>query len=114
MFRKHMIYLLPLTAVMCTELLAKSPEQIYKEALPSVLTLLVEKKDGTPSLTSAFLAMDHGLEVTAWHVVEGAKMVVAKFATEEEFEVSGIASTIFLSCSISLLAASNGGSGRFW
>jgi len=69
---------------------AKPPEQIYKEALPSVLTLMVEKKDGSSVQGSAFLAMDHGLAVTAWHVVKDAKRVVARFATEEEFEVSGI------------------------
>jgi len=85
-----MIFLLPLVATMFSDIQAKPPEQIYKEALPSVLTLMVEKKDGTLSQGSAFLAMDHGLAVTAWHVVEGAKRVVAKFATEEEFEVSGI------------------------
>jgi len=75
---------------MATEVHSKPPEQIYKEALPSVLTLLVDKKDGTHTQGSAFLAFDHGLAVTAWHVVEGAKRVVARFATEEEFEVSGI------------------------
>ena len=85
-----MIYLLLLTIGMCADIQAKPPEQIYKEALPSVLTLMVEKKDGTHTLGSAFLAFDHGLAVTAWHVVEGAKRVGAKFASEEEFEVSGI------------------------
>ena len=85
-----MIFLFPLIVVMAADVQAKPPEQIYKDALPSVLTLMVEKKDCTHSQGSAFLAMDHGLAVTAWHVVEGAKRVVAKFATEEEFEISGI------------------------
>jgi formylglycine-generating enzyme required for sulfatase activity len=89
-FRPQMILLLPLIVAMAIDVQAKPPEQIYKEALPSVLTLLVEKKDGTHTQGSAFLAMDHGLAVTAWHVVKDAKRVVAKFATEEEFEVSGI------------------------
>jgi len=85
------LILLPILLVASVALVqAKTPEQIYRDALPSVLTLLVEKKDGTHSQGSAFLAMDQGLAVTAWHVVEGAKRVVAKFATEEEFEVSGI------------------------
>jgi len=43
---------------------------------------VVEKKDSTHSQGPAFLAMDHGLAVTAQHVVEGAKRVVAKFAIE--------------------------------
>ena len=75
-----MIYMLPLIVVMAADVQAKPPEQIYKEALPSVLTLLVEKKDGSSVQGSAFLAMDHCLAVTIWHVAQGASRDVAKFA----------------------------------
>ena len=68
-----MIFLFPLIVFMAADVQAKPPEQIYKDALPSVLTFIAENKDGTHSQGLAFLAIDHGLAVMAWHVVEGAK-----------------------------------------
>ncbi|RYD84162.1 MAG: trypsin-like serine protease [Verrucomicrobiaceae bacterium] len=65
-------------------------EDIYKSSLPSVMTLVVDKSNGSHSVGTGFLAIKDGIAVTAWHVVKGAKKVVAKFSSGEEFEVSGI------------------------
>lgn len=66
-----------------------SPEAIYKKVLPSVLTLAVEKNDGNKVSGTAFLSLKEGCAVTALHVVENAKRVVAKFSNGEEYDVSG-------------------------
>ncbi len=66
------------------------PEQVYQKALPSIATLIVEKADGKPGIGNAFLGIKDGIGITAWHVVEGAKKVTAKFSNGEEFEVSGL------------------------
>jgi S1-C subfamily serine protease len=66
------------------------PEDIYTKALPSTMTLTVDKGDEKISIGTAFLCVKDGLAVTAWHVVKDAKRVVAKFSSGEEFEVSGI------------------------
>jgi S1-C subfamily serine protease len=64
-------------------------EELYKKVLPSVMTLNVDKQ-GSGYCGTAFLSIRDGLAVTAWHVVKGATRVTAKFATGEEFEVSGL------------------------
>jgi len=64
-------------------------DQLYKRTLPSIMTLTVECADATYSGT-AFLAIKQGVAVTAWHVVKGAKKVVAKFSSGETFDVSGL------------------------
>lgn len=66
------------------------PEQLYKRLLPSVMTLTVQKADGTTATGTGFLAVREGLAVTAWHVVKDAKRATAKFSDGEEFEVSGL------------------------
>lgn len=66
------------------------PEQLYKKVLPSVMTLTVQKGDGTAATGTGFLAVKEGLAVTAWHVVRDAKTATAKFSDGEEFEVSGL------------------------
>jgi S1-C subfamily serine protease len=66
------------------------PEDIYKNVVPSVATLTVEKTDGTTAVGNAFMGPKDGLAVTAWHVVNGAKSVTAKFSDGQEFEVSGL------------------------
>ena len=63
---------------------------LYKRVLPSIATLSVVHKDGKSSLGTGFLAYKPGLMVTAWHVVENAKSVTAKFSDGEEFECTGI------------------------
>lgn len=72
--------------VLCEEL---KSEDIYKKALPSVVTLTVNNKEGI-ALGTAFFAIKEGIAVTAWHVVKGAKSITAKFANGEEFDVSGL------------------------
>lgn len=66
------------------------PEDIYAKAVPSIATLRIEKADGTVGLATAFLALQDGVAVTAWHVVNGATRATAKFPDGEEFEVSGL------------------------
>lgn len=69
---------------------APQPEQLYKRLLPSVMTLTVQKADGSTATGTGFLAVKEGLAVTAWHVVRNAKSVTAKFSDGEEFEVPGL------------------------
>jgi S1-C subfamily serine protease len=66
------------------------PEDLYKKSLPSIMTLTVDKKDGSQALGTAFLTIKDGVAATAWHVVKNAVKVSAKFSTNEEFDVSGL------------------------
>jgi hypothetical protein len=66
------------------------PEHIYAAVVPSVAMISVEKVDGTVGTGTAFLALQDGIAVTAWHVVNGASRAVLKFSDGEEFESSGI------------------------
>lgn len=65
-------------------------QQIYEKCLPSIVTLKVIKIDGSLGTGSAFLISEDGLAITAWHVAENSKAILAKFSDGEEFEVSGI------------------------
>ena len=65
-------------------------ETLYNEVLPSVATLAVDRGDGTGMTGTGFLAYENGLIVTAWHVVEGAQSVNAKFADGEVVTCSGL------------------------
>lgn len=69
---------------------AQDAARIYARASESVMTLRVQGLDGRESAGTAFLAVREGLALTAWHVVEGAQSVTARFASGEEFEVSGV------------------------
>lgn len=66
------------------------PDQIYEKVLPSIMTLNVIKSDGSRWVGSAFLSIDEGIGVTAYHVIKDAINVTAKFSNGEEFDVSGI------------------------
>jgi len=66
-----------------------TPTELYRQSQPSVMTLVVERFDGTKVTGSAFFAIKDGLAVTAWHVVAGARKVTARFATGETAEVPG-------------------------
>jgi len=66
------------------------PEDIFKTVGPSVVSLQVEKSDGTFGTGTGFLAIQDGIVVTAWHVVSRAKSVTARFSSGEVFEVSGL------------------------
>jgi S1-C subfamily serine protease len=65
-------------------------ETIYAKAVPSIATIQVDKDDGTQSVATAFLAIQDGVAVTAWHVVNGATRAVLHFSDGEEFEASGV------------------------
>jgi S1-C subfamily serine protease len=64
-------------------------EKIYDQSLPSVLTLRVENRAGDRYVGTAFLAIQPGIAVTAWHVVYDAVKVTAKFADGASCEVLG-------------------------
>jgi S1-C subfamily serine protease len=67
-----------------------NPQTVYKNTLPSVMTLNADKKDG-PVVGTAFLLTNSGIAATAWHVVNGANgRVSARFADGETFDVSGV------------------------
>jgi len=66
------------------------PEEIYRQTLPSVMTLTVEAKGGTKFVGTAFLALREGLALTAWHLVRDAKNVTARFADGTELPVDGV------------------------
>ena len=65
-------------------------QDIYKQSLPSVMTLKVLKSNGDNVLGTGFMAVKEGMAVTAWHVVRDAKTVTAKFSDGQEFESSGL------------------------
>ena len=67
-----------------------SPEEIYQAVLPGVMTLEVETRGGEKTVGTAFLAMHEGVAVTAWHLVQDARKVVARFANREVSEVIGV------------------------
>ena len=75
------------TSTRCQEL---KSEDIYKQSINSIVTLKVEKKGGSKVQGTAFFAIKDGMAVTAWHVVRDAVSVKAKFASGEEFDVSGL------------------------
>src|SRR4249920_1484720 len=90
-FHVPLKYLFPIfllsQRVCCQELL---PEELYERVLPSVMTLRVETRDGENFVGTAFLALDEGIAVTAWHVVSDATRVTAKFSDNKNFEVEGV------------------------
>lgn len=65
------------------------PEQIYQKLLPSVMTLEVVNTEGEKFVGSAFLALEDGIAVTAWHVIHDARSVVAKFANDDRHDITG-------------------------
>lgn len=91
-------YVYPAPVAVAISLLASAPvwaqdvkpEDIYAKSLPSTMTLLVNKGGDTVGVGTAFMSAKSGVAVTAWHVVKGAKKVVAKFSNGEEFDVSGV------------------------
>jgi hypothetical protein len=68
----------------------KAPDVIYREILPSIVTLSVNKADGSTVSGSAFLAVDNKVAVTTLSLLENATGAVATFSSGEEFDVSGI------------------------
>ena len=66
------------------------PEEIYRQLLPSVITLQVENQAGARYVGTGFLALSNSVAVTAWHVVADARTVTARFADNEFVEVLGV------------------------
>jgi hypothetical protein len=69
---------------------SSTAQVVYQKAVESVVTLNVERADGSLSLGTAFLCIREGLAVTALHVVRGARKVTARFSDGEEFESTGL------------------------
>lgn len=67
-----------------------SAEKVYEAALPSILTLNIERSNGEAAIGTGFLAMRSGLVVTAWHLLKGARTVTAKFSDGTEARFVGL------------------------
>lgn len=68
---------------------AMAPDALYRRALPSVMTLRVMKNDGSTAMGTAFFALEDGLALTAYHVIQNAASVTARTSTGELFTVDG-------------------------
>jgi len=89
LFALHVAFLIILAPTF-TPAQGKAPDVLYKEILPSVVILTVEKADGSRVVGSAFLALDNKVAVTSYSLVDQATSVVATFSSGEVFDVSGI------------------------
>src|SRR5262249_56799341 len=67
-----------------------STSSIYNRVMPCVMTLSVDGKDCSTAIGTAFLIASNGVAVTAFHVVNGARRVRARFHTGESAEVIGL------------------------
>ena len=68
---------------------ALTPEKLYQNVLPSVMTLEVESQSGERFVGSAVLALADDAALTAWHVVADARSVWAVFADGQRVKVIG-------------------------
>ena len=84
------IVLLSLAALLPAAAQEIKPQEIYQRLLPSIMTLHVENRQGEHFVGTAFLALNEGLAVTAWHVIADARKVTAKFADNTFVEVAGL------------------------
>jgi S1-C subfamily serine protease len=67
-----------------------APEELYRNTLPSVMTLEVETRNGGKIVGTAFLAFREGVAVTAWHLLPDAKKVIVRFADHKTVAVAGV------------------------
>jgi len=58
--------------------------------LPSMVTLTIQKSDGSTQTENGFLTIRDGIVATALHVVKDAKRVTAHFSAGDEYECTGI------------------------
>jgi S1-C subfamily serine protease len=65
------------------------PEQLYRKALPSVMTLEVQNPAGERFVGTAVLALADDVAITAWHVVDDALSVWATFSDGQRVKVIG-------------------------
>lgn len=66
-----------------------TPEQLYRRALPSVMSLEVENHQGERFVGSGVLALADDVALTTWHVVADARTVWAVFADGQRVQVIG-------------------------
>jgi S1-C subfamily serine protease len=90
MKKTGLILTLSLLVAVCAVAQEQDTGPLYKKVLPSVMKLLVEKKDGSKHIGTGFLAIKNGLAVTAWHLVRDAAKVQVKFSNGEIFDSSGL------------------------
>lgn len=69
---------------------AMTAAELYKKTEGSIMVLKVVGKDGSESLGTGFVAFKDGFAVTAYHVIDNAKSVTAKFSDGQEFDVTGL------------------------
>lgn len=67
-----------------------SPEEIYRLVLPGVVTLEVDTRNGEKHLGSAFLVNTAGVAATAWHLIQDARHVTARFSDQTKVAVAGL------------------------
>ncbi|HEX2948745.1 MAG TPA: S1C family serine protease [Armatimonadota bacterium] len=65
------------------------PEDIYRQSLPSIMTVIAETPEGI-SYATGFAANKEGIVITTWHVLNSATKVTVRFANGEEFESQGL------------------------
>lgn len=92
MFVKRGLMRLTITllSVLFLAICVEGQEGLASKALPSVVTLTVQKSDGSSQTGNGFLTIRDGIVATAWHIVKDAKRVVAKFPGGDEYECSGL------------------------
>jgi S1-C subfamily serine protease len=66
-----------------------NPQKIYRKILPSVMTLEVENQSGRRFVGSAVMTLADDTAITAWHVVNDARLVWATFEDGTRVKVSG-------------------------
>lgn len=71
----------------------KKAEDIFRQALPSIVIFEIESGDGRKSSASGFLAVRDGVALTSWSSIAGARSIIAKFSDGDEYDVSGIIDT---------------------
>jgi S1-C subfamily serine protease len=69
---------------------ALKPEDLYSAASPSIATLEVENVAGRHFVGTAFVAAGDRLAVTAWHVINDARRVEARFVDNQRVKVIGL------------------------
>lgn len=66
------------------------PEVIYNRSIPSIATLRIESKSGKEYVATAFLALEPGTAVTAWHAIYDARKIEAEFFDGSRLKVAGV------------------------
>lgn len=67
----------------------ENAQQIYKRISPSVMTLTVQRADGSEWNGTAYMCLRAGIAATAFHVIKDAVKVVASFSDGQKVESVG-------------------------